>query len=67
MKFLINEKKQTQCPECGKWVDMVHNETIDQYEIEHCRRKWCLFITKEKLENPEKAEVKKNKKIKKKK
>ena len=58
MKFLINEKNQVQCPQCGQWVDMVHNENTKHHDIYHCRRQWSVFITKEDLTNNGKGKEK---------
>lgn len=61
MQFNLNEKNQAQCPECGQWVNMIFNENINMHEIEHCRRKWCIFINKNKLEELFKEEKTKKK------
>jgi hypothetical protein len=50
MQFLINEKKQAQCPHCAQWVDMEYNEQTTQHEIECCRKKYAIFISQEDLE-----------------
>lgn len=50
MKFLVNEKKQAQCPECGKFNLLKHNDQTLMHEFSCCRRKFSVFIDKEKLE-----------------
>lgn len=45
MNFNVNEKKQAQCPACGQWANMKYNEQCKQYEIEHCRKKYAIFLT----------------------
>lgn len=62
MKILMNEKNQAQCPICGKWVDIIVNTQVNnQHEIhcQNCRRKWALFIKKEKEERGKKKKKKK--------
>jgi Zn-finger nucleic acid-binding protein len=50
MDIPMNEKKEAQCPHCGKWVNMVHNEKTLLYEISCCSHTYAIFIDKEKLE-----------------
>lgn len=62
MKSNINEKGEVQCPECGQWVKLVHNDKTLMHEIEHCRKKWSFFIDKQKIEEYMNGEVESKKK-----
>lgn len=50
MNIPINEKKQGQCPHCGQWVNMIHNEKTLLHEITCCHKTYAIFIDKERLD-----------------
>lgn len=50
MQILINENRQAQCPSCGQFTNMIYDGKTSKYQIECCRRKWSLSITKEEVE-----------------
>jgi len=51
MKFLINDKKQAQCPSCNQWNDLVIESRSGIYhEFVCCGRNFVIAINKENLE-----------------
>ena len=63
MNILVNEKKQGQCPGCGKWNDLKleHRDGL-LHEFTCCHRNFVVSIDEENLELLAQGKLKEQKK-----
>jgi ssDNA-binding Zn-finger/Zn-ribbon topoisomerase 1 len=56
MNILINEKKQAQCPSCGKWNNLIIEKSNRLlHEFTCCKRNFVVAIDVENLEKHSKG------------